>query len=83
MRVKMKFSEMAPGSCFQRGKSEVVRKKTPDGRVVSVTGTGRERVRDIKGDPSVYVLSCPLDLLGVGMRKNPGAVIEIGSSRRR
>jgi hypothetical protein len=81
--MKMKFSEILSGSCFQRGKRGGIRKKLPDGRVATVSKTGKAKMRALKGDPEVETVSCPLNLLGVGLRKNPDAVIEIGSSRRR
>jgi len=81
--MKMRFSELAPGSCFTRGSRGGVRKKLPDGRVVGVSDVGKPRTRGMKGDPEVNDVSCPLNLLGVGLRKNPAAVIEIGSVVRR
>ena len=71
-----KLSEIPDGSCFtQRGR---VKKKLPDGRVVMVNADGKKRTRTPKGDPTVQIASCPLYLLGVGLRKAPGMIIEIG-----
>jgi hypothetical protein len=81
--VKMRFSEMPAGSCFQNGKRGGIRKKLPDGRVVTVSGSGKVKTRGMKGDPEVDAVSCPLKFLGTGLRKNPDVVVEIGSARRR
>ena len=77
--MKMPFSELSPGSCFQRGKRGGVRKKLENGRVLAISNKGKKRVRALKGDPSIEVVSCPLKFLGAGLRKAPGSIIEIGS----
>ncbi len=76
--MKTKFSELPAGACFQKGKRGGVRKKLPDGRVVSVSSKGKVTTRAMKGDPNVSIVSCPLKFLGTGLRKVPDAVIEIG-----
>lgn len=80
--MRMKFSELTAGSCFRRGKKGGVRKKLPDGRVLTISeknGKKKKRVRALKGDPSIESAECPLDFLGEGLRKSPASVIEIGS----
>ena len=79
--MKAKLSDLAEGSCFTQGGR--VKKKLADGRVVMVTPAGKKRVRSPKGDPTVQIASCPLYLLGVGLRKTPGMIIEIGNGRPR
>ena len=83
--MKMKLSELTAGSCFQRGKKGGVRKKLPDGRVLTISAKGKKRIRAVKGDPTIDSVSCPLDFLGEGLRKTPDSVVEIGSreSQRR
>ena len=78
--MKMRFGELLAGSCFQRGKRGGVRKKLPDGRVLTISKNGKKRVRALKGDPVIDAVSCPLSFLGAGLgRKAPGSIIEIGS----
>lgn len=77
--MKMKLSELMPGSCFKRGKRGGVRKKMPDGRALSISAKGKKRMRAVKGDPSVENVACPLAFLGEGLRKTPEVVVEIGS----
>ena len=80
--MKMKLSELAPGSCFRRGKRSGVRKKLPDGRVLTISeknGKKKKRIRAIKGDPAIESAECPLDFLGEGLRKTPDSIVEIGS----
>ncbi len=77
--MKMPLSELAPGSCFQRGKRGGVRKKLEDGRVLTISRKGKKRVRALKGDPPIEAVSCPLKFLGAGLRRAPSSIIEIGS----
>ena len=77
--MKMQFSELSTGSCFQRGKRGGVRKKLENARVLTISKKGKKRVRVLKGDPSIDSVSCPLTFLGEGLRKGPGGLIEIGS----
>ncbi len=77
--MKMNFSELSAGSCFQRGKRGGVRKKLEDGRALTISRKGKKRIRPVKGDPAIDSVSCPLTFLGEGLRKAPGSIIEIGS----
>ncbi len=83
MTHKTKYSELPSGACFQRGKRKGVRKKLPDGRVVSISARGKVTTRAMKGDPKVNIVSCPLKFLGTGLRRVPDAVIEIGRKELR
>jgi hypothetical protein len=75
--VKIKLSEVPVGSCYLKGKKTL--KKVEDGRVASVGLGGRVSMRPIKGDPEVDMIeACPLKYLGVGLRRHPDAVVEIG-----
>lgn len=75
--MKVKFSELPVGSCFlqkdktkkkiQERKAAIVREK--DGKVLK---------RKVKGDPSVDAIPCPIQYLGVGLRRHPDQVVEIG-----
>ncbi len=77
--MKIPFSELSPGACFQRGKRGGVRKKLENGQVLTISKKGKKRVRSLKGDPPIETVSCPLKFLGEGLRKAPGSIIEIGS----
>jgi hypothetical protein len=76
MKILTRLSELADFSCFKRGKK--VQKKVEGGRVVSVGKNGKVSTRKQKGDPKVEYIGCPVNLLGVGMRKHPETVVEIG-----
>lgn len=74
--MKVRLSEVPVGSCFQHGKG--TKKKIGDGKTASVGLGGRVKTRAIKGDPEVEPVACPLKYLGVGLRRHPEGVIEIG-----
>jgi len=74
--VKTRFSELSAGSCFTHGKR--VKKKTSDGRVITISAAGRVRTKAQKGDPEVQPSSCPLRFIGVGMKRHPDTIIEVG-----
>jgi len=75
----MRLSDLPPGSCFKQGKS--LKKKLPDGRVVSVNPKGRVRITTPKSDPVVNSTQCELPILGVGLRKHPELMVEMGNGR--
>lgn len=77
--MKVKFSGLAVGSCFVRGKS--LRKKTAEDRAATVDGRGKVRARKQRGDPDVEPAACPLRYIGVGLRHHPGEVVEIGDGK--
>lgn len=79
--MKAKLSDLPDGSCFTQGGR--LKKKLPDGRVAMVAAGGKVRTRTPKGNPTVSVAACPLHMLGVGLRKTPDMMIEIGNGRPR
>lgn len=74
--MKTRFSELAAGSCFLHGKR--LKKKVADGRVSTISAAGRVRTKVQKGDPQVQPSSCPLRFIGVGMKKHPDMIVEVG-----
>lgn len=82
--MKVKLSELPELSCFttKNGKGKKF-KKAVDGRVISKGKGGKARIRTPKGDPEVEQAACPLDMIGLGMRKHPDEVVEIGNGRPR
>ena len=82
--MKVKLSELAPGSCFLRGRKRLkLEKKVEGDRIASRGKGGRIRTRPVRGDPEVESVSCPLWAIGVGMRHHPDEVVEIGDGRPR
>jgi hypothetical protein len=77
--VKKRLSELLPGSCFKQGRT--LKKKLPDGRVVSVSPKGKVRFAVPKGDPVVSSVSCDLKMLGLGLRKHPELMVEMGNGK--
>lgn len=77
--MRVRLSEVPSGSCYTAGKSKKVMKKLDDGRVATVGMGGRVSMRSPKGDPEVELIeACPLKYLGVGLRRHPDSVVEIG-----
>lgn len=60
-----------------------MKKKLADGRVVSVTKKGKVRIVAPKTDPVVSAVSCDLHFLGLGLRKHPELMVELGNGRPR
>ncbi len=81
--MKMKFSDLPAGSCFTTKRGRTVRKKVDGSKVVTVTKKGHVRTRAQKGDPTVATKGCPITFLGVGLRRHPEEVVEIGVGRPR
>ena len=79
--MKARISELSPGTCFKQGKA--MKKKLVDGRVVSVTSKGKVRIVTPKADPVVSSVSCDLHFLGLGLRKHPELIVELGNGRPR
>ncbi len=73
--MKVRVSDVPVFSCFLQGKT--TKKKVSDDRATTITG-GRVKTKKIKGDPEVTHVSCPLEMLGIGMPRHPEAVVEIG-----
>lgn len=79
--MRGRISELSPGTCFKQGKT--TKKKLPDGRVVSVNAKGKVRIVTPKTDPVVTSVSCDLTMIGLGLRKHPELMIEMGNGRPR
>ncbi len=76
--MKVKFSQLAVGSCFTGRDRRTIRKKVGDDRVLTVGKNGRPRTRKQKGDPEVATAGCTLRMIGAGLKRHPETVIEIG-----
>ena len=74
--MKISLSEIADNACYQYRRR--IRKKLADGRTVTVGPSGKVSTRALKGDPKVTPVTCPLKFLGVGLRRHPATVVEIG-----
>lgn len=58
-----------------------MKKKASDGRVITISATGRVRTKNQKGDPKVQPSSCELKFIGVGMKRHPDMIVEVGDGR--
>lgn len=77
--MKIQLSGVPVNSCYMQGRGKAIKKKLEDGRAAIVTDSGKVRYKKPKGDPEVEMIeSCPLRYLGVGLRRHPDAVVEIG-----
>lgn len=74
----MRFTDLPIGSCYLDPKKGDLRKKVGDKKLASVKDSGKVKTRKVKGDPEVEMTSCPLRYLGVGLRRHPDMVVEIG-----
>ena len=79
----MKLSELSAGACFLRGRKGKVEKKVEGDRIASRGKGGKVRMRPVRGDPEIQYIPCPLWAIGVGMRRNPSEIVEIGDGRPR
>jgi len=75
--MKIRLSEIIEGSCFI-GRNNREMKKTDDGRIASISPAGRVTIKKAKGNPEVEQQICSLKYLGVGLRRHPDLVVEIG-----
>lgn len=77
--MKVKFAELPIGACFFQGRAGgTMRKKVAEAKVAVVKTNGRISTRKVKGDPEVEPSPCDLRYLGVGLRRHPEGVVEIG-----
>lgn len=76
--MKIHFSELVVGSCFIHGRKRRLGKKVEDGKASSVGKSGRVNTRAVKSDLEVEPEPCPLRYLGVGLRRHPDQMVEIG-----
>lgn len=79
--MKVKFSDLPVGSCFCRSRSRRMEKKTGDGEIAYAMKGRKAKLRREAGDPEVAPKPCPLRMIGVGLRRHPDAVVEIGDGR--
>lgn len=79
--MKVRLSEIPVGSCYVQGRKGETKKKVSDGKVASIGKTGKVSTRKMRGDPEVEPSTCPLRYLGVGLRRHPDQVVEIGSTQ--
>lgn len=72
-----KFSEISVGSCFWQ--KNRMKKKIQERRIAIVREKdGKVLKRKVKGDPEVEETPCEIRYLGVGLRRTPEQVVEIG-----
>lgn len=74
--MRIPISQIPVGGCFLQGKK--VRKKVGDDKIASIGLGGRVSTRKTKTDSEVEQMTCPLKFLGVGLRRHPDAIVEIG-----
>jgi len=79
--VKRRLSDLRPGECFKQGKT--LKKKLTEDTVVWATPKGKVRTATPTSDPAVSVASCSLHLIGLGQRKHPELMIEMGNGKPR
>lgn len=78
--MKVKLSSLPDFTCFV-GKDGREKKKVEDGRVASLKGkAGHRKVsyRKLKSDPEVEPKPCSVEFLGLGHRRHPDVLVQIG-----
>lgn len=75
--MKMKLSDLRVQSCFVDNKGHE-KKKVGDHKVATVKADGRVKMRKVKGNPEVEETPCSLRLFGVGLRRHPDMIVEVG-----
>lgn len=76
--MKIKLSDLPVGNCFTAKNGEM-KKKIGERKVATVGEmSGRVRTRKVKGNPEVEPSPCSLRLFGVGLRRHPDLMVEIG-----
>lgn len=76
--MKIKLSELPIGTCFTGKNGGDEKKKVSEKKVAKVKKNGRVSMGKVKGDPEVDSCPCPLRLFGVGLRRHPDLMVEIG-----
>lgn len=76
--MKVTLSELPVGSCFLQGKGKTIKKKIEGEKTATVAMNGRVKTRKVRGNPQVEPVPCTLRLFGVGLRRHPDQVVEIG-----
>lgn len=78
MQIKMKLSDIPVQSCFIDKKGEM-KKKVGDGKIATVRERdGRVKTRKVKGNPEVEPTPCSIRYFGVGLRRHPEQLVQIG-----
>lgn len=76
--MKVKFSDLPILSCFM-GKNGEMKKKVAERKAATVGENDRRvRTRKVKGNPEVDECACSIGLFGVGLRRHPDMIVEIG-----
>lgn len=76
--MKMKFSDLPDQSCFL-GKNGEMKKKVAGKKVaIRRESDGRISMRKMRGNPEVDDCACSIGLFGVGLRRHPDMIVEIG-----
>jgi hypothetical protein len=75
--MKIKLSGIPIGTCYI-AKNGDMKKKVADRKIASVKLSGRVNMRKVKGDPEVEPTPCSLRLFGVGLRRHPDVMVEVG-----
>lgn len=76
--MKVNLSELPVGSCFLQGSKHAMKKKIEGDRTAIVMGNGRVKMRKVRGNPQVEPVPCTVRFLGVGLRRHPEQMVEIG-----
>jgi hypothetical protein len=75
--MKIKLSDLRVQSCFIDKKGEM-KKKIGDRKVATVKSDGRVKTRKVTGNPDVEETPCSIRLFGVGLRRHPDMIVEVG-----
>jgi hypothetical protein len=75
--MKISFKELLIGSCFLDAKGEM-KKKVSEVKASQVKDDGKVKTRKVKESAAVEPSPCELKYLGVGLRRHPDLVVEIG-----
>lgn len=75
--MKIKLSDLRIMSCFTDKNGEE-KKKVGERKVATVKTDGKVRMRKVKGNPEVEERPCSLRLFGVGQRRHPEMLVQIG-----
>ena len=76
------FNELPLGSCYQKRRARYVRKKASGAKYVSIGKRGLRKGKE-RGSANVNPVSCPLDLLGVGLKSKRMDFLELGCSTKK
>lgn len=75
--MKIPFKDLLIGSCFIANNGEV-KKKVSEKKASAVELSGKVKTRKVKDVAEVEPTACELRHLGVGLRRHPELVVEIG-----